>query len=321
MRKIIVISGLCLVSLITLLFYGCGGGVGSYGGGGGSSSSGIATNITITPNVATVTVSSMATFKAVSKDGNGNTLTGVPLVWNSSNTAVATVDNNGVATGVALGTAEITASVTYTSSGGYTTGTGTTYTSNMAKLTVATTIDAMGIVATGHALVGALVTLKDAQGRSQTALSDAHGRFQISTAGLQAPFLLKADDGRGHPMFGATAAAGGANIDTVTDVMLRAWYAAHGTTPEQAFADMAAHPAPDAKSLQALDHAFNGVLKDAMTSQGVDPDKFNLFSTAFNADSTGFDAVLDNTHVATSGKLELQDGLMGRSTDVSGLGR
>ena len=49
MRKIIVISGLCLVSLITLLFYGCGGGVGSYGGGGGSSSSGIATNITITP--------------------------------------------------------------------------------------------------------------------------------------------------------------------------------------------------------------------------------------------------------------------------------
>jgi len=318
MRKIIVFSGLCLVSAVALLFYGCGsGGYGSSG----SSTSGIATNITITPNAATVTVSGMKTFMAVSKDGNGNTLTGVPLVWTSSNTAVATVDSNGVASGVALGTAEITASVTYTSSGGYTTGTGTTYTSNMAKLTVATTIDAMGIVATGHALAGVLVTLKDAQGRSQTALSDAHGRFQISTAGLKGPFLLKADDGQGHAMFGATAAAGGANIDTVTDVMLRAWYGAHGTTPEQAFADMGAHPAPDAKSLQALDHSFNGVLRDTLTAEGLDADKFNLFSTAFNADGTGFDAVLDNTHVATGGKLELQDDLMGRSTDVSALGK
>ena len=321
MRRFPALIGLGLVCLALLFFLGCGGGGyggGSYGGGGGGGMTGIATNIMITPTTSSVTVSGMQTYTAVSKDASGNVLTGVSLVWHTSNPSVATINSGGVATGVAVGTTSITASVTY-SGGMY--GTGATYTSNMATLTVTAMNDVMGVVATGHALAGAVVTLKDVSGKSQTGMSDAEGHFQLSVAGMQGPFLVRADDGRGHSLFGASAAAGVANVDTVTDLMLRAYYAGRGSTPEQAFMDMRAHPAPDAKTLEGLDHSFNGVLHDALAMEGLDPDKFSLFATPFTANSTGFDAVLDNVSVAAGRTLELQDALMGRTTEVNGLGK
>lgn len=319
MRRIPAVTGLTFLSLALLFFLGCGGGYSStgYGGTGGGGGMGIATNLIISPTTASVTVSGMQTFTVVTKDSSGNTLSGVAVLWSSSNPAVATINSAGVATGVAVGTTNITASVTYNSGGGYTTGPGTTYTSNMATLTVTTMSDVMGTAATGHALAGAVMTLKDSTGKSQTGMTDAGGHYLLSTAGMQGPFLVRADDGRGHSMFGATSGVGVANVDTVTDLMLRAWYAGHGSTPEQAFADMGAHPAPDAKALQVMDHAFGDLLRDALTSEGVDADKFDLFATPFTANSTGFDAVLDNTHAVTGSRLELQDGLMGRTTDIA----
>jgi hypothetical protein len=229
---------------------------------------------------------------------------------------VATIDGSGDATGVGAGTTSITASVTYDSSGTYTTGAGTTYTSNMATLTVSTTVAVMGTAATGHALAGALITLKDANGKSESTVSDDDGRFNLSTAGLKAPFLMEADDGRGRVLFGAAASAGGANLDTVTDLMVRSWYMAHGSTPEAAFADMSAHPAPTAKSMAVLDRNFAGLMGQALATEGLDSQKFSLFSTSFNADGTGFDAVLDHTQALTGPRLQLQDGLAGQVTDI-----
>jgi hypothetical protein len=325
MRRISTLSGLMTISLATLMLLACGGGAGGYGGGGstgtGGGTNGIATNITISPSTASIAMNSTQQYSAVTEDANGTKLNGVTLTWTSSNSAVATVSATGMASAVGTGSTAISASVTYNSGGAYTTGPGTTYTSNMASLTVTTMDAVMGVSATGHAMAGALVTMKDANGKSIVTESGDQGRFSLSTSGLKGPFLIKADDGRGRVLFGAAAGPGGANVDTVTDLMLRTWYAAHGSTPEAAFTDMSAHPAPDAKSLQALDRSFNGVLKDAMSSQGVDPDKFNLFSTAFNADSTGFDAVLDHTSAVTGSHLQLQDGLSGRMTEIGFSGK
>jgi hypothetical protein len=317
--------GLTLLSAALLVFLGCGGGYSSssnnYNSGNGTSGGGLVTSITISPTTGSIAVGGTEQFMAKAMDSGGVTVASAPLTWTSSDTSVATVDGNGLATGVGTGTTSITASITYTSSGVYTTGPGTTYTSNMAQLTVATSIAMMGTAATGHAMAGAVITLKDADGKIQTALSDDAGRYSLSTAGLKAPYLLKADDGHGRVLFSAAAGGSVANLDTVTDVMLRAWYGAHGSTPEAAFADMRSNPAPDQKSLLALDRSFHGVLDDSLTAEGLDTSKFNLFSTPFKADSTGFDAVLDNLRAVTGGRLELQDKLMGRSTDVSGLGR
>ena len=70
------------------------------------------------PAVKVVSVSSLATqvevgataqFTATAKDGKGNTLSGRALTWSASPATVASVDNAGVVTGVAPGTATITA--------------------------------------------------------------------------------------------------------------------------------------------------------------------------------------------------------------------
>jgi hypothetical protein len=320
MRRISALFGLTVVSLATLLLLACGGG-GGYGGGGGSTGTGggggnIATNISISPATASITMTSTQQYTAVTENASGNKITGVPLTWTSSNPAVATISATGLASAVGTGTTAITASVTYNSGGVYTTGRGTTYTSNMATLTVTTMDAVIGTVATGHAMAGALVTMKDATGKSAVTESGDGGRFSLSTAGLKGPFLIKADDGRGRALFGAAAGPGGANVDTVTDLMVRTWYRAHGSTPEAAFADMSAHPAADAKSLSVLDKNFAGVLDNALTSEGLDRRKFSLTSTSFNADSTGFDAVLDHTTAVTGERLQLQDGLGGRMTDI-----
>ena len=68
-------------------------------------------SVTISPATQSVIVGSTTpAFTAVVKDASGNVLTGRTITFASGNTAVATIDaNSGVATGVAAGTASITA--------------------------------------------------------------------------------------------------------------------------------------------------------------------------------------------------------------------
>ena len=78
------------------------------------------TSVTVVAPVATLAVSPPATtlaigavqqFTASAFDASGGPLTGRPVIWSSSNTAVATVSTQGLVTAVAPGTATITAAV------------------------------------------------------------------------------------------------------------------------------------------------------------------------------------------------------------------
>ena len=90
-----------------------------------SASDGVATvnssqsTITVTPRIARIDVSPSNTtinrgqsqqFSATAFDQNNQPLSGVSFSWSSSNTSVATIDTNGLASGVGIGTATITAS-------------------------------------------------------------------------------------------------------------------------------------------------------------------------------------------------------------------
>ena len=66
-------------------------------------------SVTVTPASATVSAGSSVQLTATPKDANGNTLTGRTVTWQSSNTAAATVNASGLVTGVAAGSATITA--------------------------------------------------------------------------------------------------------------------------------------------------------------------------------------------------------------------
>jgi uncharacterized protein YjdB len=65
--------------------------------------------ITIAPASATVNVAWTTNLAATARNANGNVISGVTFTWSSSNTAIATVSSAGVVTGVAPGTATISA--------------------------------------------------------------------------------------------------------------------------------------------------------------------------------------------------------------------
>jgi len=66
-------------------------------------------SVTVSPATASITVGQRQQFTAVAKDSGGNVINGVPFAWSSDVTSVATVDTNGLATGINQGTAHISA--------------------------------------------------------------------------------------------------------------------------------------------------------------------------------------------------------------------
>src|SRR5205814_1072135 len=65
--------------------------------------------VTVSPSAPSIQVGSSVQLSAVTRDANGNTLTGRSVTWQSSNPGVATVSSGGNVSGVAAGSATITA--------------------------------------------------------------------------------------------------------------------------------------------------------------------------------------------------------------------
>ncbi|HKR09471.1 MAG TPA: Ig-like domain-containing protein [Gemmatimonadaceae bacterium] len=141
------------------------------------------TTVTVTPASATLVLGITPTqqLTAVTKDGNGNTLTGRVVTWSSNNTAAATVDANGLVTAVAAGSATITA----TSEGK--TGTSSITVSVAPVATVTVSLAAGSITAIGT--TQATATLRDANaniltGRMVTWSSDNTAAATVDANGL-----------------------------------------------------------------------------------------------------------------------------------------
>jgi Tol biopolymer transport system component len=66
-------------------------------------------SVTVAPAAATVLVTDTTRLNATVKDAGGHVLTDRVVTWTSDNPAIATVDANGLVTGVGVGTAAVTA--------------------------------------------------------------------------------------------------------------------------------------------------------------------------------------------------------------------
>src|SRR5205085_2012836 len=66
-------------------------------------------SVTVTPSPASVAAGPPVQLTATPKDANGNVLSGRVVTWSSNRTSVATVDGNGLVSGVTAGSATITA--------------------------------------------------------------------------------------------------------------------------------------------------------------------------------------------------------------------
>lgn len=69
----------------------------------------VAATVAIKPSTASVVAGGTVALEASVSDAAGNVLTGRTVTWSSSSTGIATVSSSGVVTGVAVGTATITA--------------------------------------------------------------------------------------------------------------------------------------------------------------------------------------------------------------------
>ncbi len=68
------------------------------------------TSIVVTPSNPSILIGGTQQFTAVGYDQNGAIMSGIAFAWSSNNQGAATVSTGGVATGIAQGTAQITAS-------------------------------------------------------------------------------------------------------------------------------------------------------------------------------------------------------------------
>jgi Bacterial Ig-like domain (group 2) len=66
-------------------------------------------SITVSPRTASIAVNTTQAFTATALDARGNTVSGVVFSWACSFSGTATIDSNGVATGVSPGTVTIVA--------------------------------------------------------------------------------------------------------------------------------------------------------------------------------------------------------------------
>ena len=120
--------------------------------------------VTVAPNPASVAVGATVQLTATLKDANGNTLTGRTVAWTTSNASHATVNSSsGLVSGVAVGTATITA----TSEGKSGTSAVTVVAGTPAPVATVTVTPNPASVAVG-ATVQLTATLKDANGNTLT---------------------------------------------------------------------------------------------------------------------------------------------------------
>ena len=293
MRSILRLTALVLLLTALAAQSGCGGGSSS------SSTSNADFTITISPTTASVIVGGLRQFTAEAHDKNGFVISGLSFSWHSSNTQIATSVGGGNFKGVAVGVATITASASRISQAG---GGVETVSSNPASLTVNAAV--AGTAATGAPLADASVSLRDARGQYAAASADDLGHFEIPVAGMTAPFLLKAQTPDGRVFYGMAMGLGTANVDPYTDFLVRAWYTARGGNPETAFVSTQA--LPDPRGMQRLDQTLVGALGPALAAAGLDPQRFSLLASPFDADHSGFDRVLDQSRVdAAAGRIEV----------------
>ena len=160
----------------------------------------------------------------------------------------------------------------------------------------ATNVTITGVAATGAPIKGGKVNAVNAAGKTATTTTAADGSYSISVA-AGAPYALNITDAAGKVWYSYAPDAGVANITPLSTLALSK---ANANKPLAALYD--AWSTAPLKSDAVLNAAklLNANFQSQLTAKGIDYTKFNVFDSAFAANSTGFDAVLDSVRVQFS---------------------
>ena len=179
--------------------------------------------------------------------------------------------------------------------------------------TPAMNISVTGVAGTGDPLPGATITLKTRGGVSKNTTSAGDGTFTVDVTGLTGPFMLRAVSSSGTLTYYSVAISSGTtNIDPFTDLAVKAYFIALGQDVTTVFNNLSSTSLlPSSIDLGNLSAALSGILGPTLIKDGVtSPNAFNIFSTPFVANQTGFDLLLHDTafnqlnFVTTTGTLQ-----------------
>lgn len=159
-----------------------------------------------------------------------------------------------------------------------------------------------GTAAQGAPIASATITIKGANGVKVTATTDATGKYPAKdVSSLTAPYLLQVTTTAGTNLYSVATASGTANIHPFTDLIIRNWYKVQGSNVETDFSGTSAlAKVPTATEINTIEAVIRSILSTNLTGVGVTASNFNLLSSSFDANHTGFDKVLDNTQVVVS---------------------
>jgi hypothetical protein len=166
-----------------------------------------------------------------------------------------------------------------------------------------------GVAATGQAMAGATITLKDANGVSATKTADASGAYSFDVTNLTAPFVITASVQVGDtqltltsmlaekPAAGSTATA---NVTPLTNAMA-ALLAPNGN-PEELAATGVSKTAVTKAKLDDVAAKIRASIENILKDAGLDATKFDPVSTVFTANRLGADRVLELVRVEVTGQ-------------------
>ncbi|HEX8319993.1 beta strand repeat-containing protein [Longimicrobium sp.] len=186
---------------------------------------GIAAQVAVNPDSASVAVGGTQPFTATVTDLHGNVIPAAPVTWSSSAAAVATVDGSGLATGVATGQAAITA----TSGGASDTALLTVSNPNTPPVVHPDTFQAIGNVTVPVPAPGLLANDTDGEGNALQVVAGSYPTTGGGTVTVNADgsfVYLSAAGFTGTDSFSYTVTDGQATSSAAASVVsaYRVWY-------------------------------------------------------------------------------------------------
>lgn len=165
-----------------------------------------------------------------------------------------------------------------------------------------------GTAATGAPIDGT-VTVKDAKGVEKDIATSADGSFTLDVEGMTAPYLLKIMPSSGPTLY-SYASQNGQTVNLTPTTNLAMNLAASPTTLDAMYAGWDG-TAVTATQVATAEGTVRANLVTQINAAGLDAATFNFLTTAFTADSTGIDGVLDNITITvdtTTGDYTFDDG-------------
>lgn len=157
-----------------------------------------------------------------------------------------------------------------------------------------------GTAAKGAPLAGVTITLKDHNGQSLTTTTGSDGKYSLDVTGLTPPFLVQVSLAGGGYLYSIGTATGVVNLTPLTDLIVQDYYKVSNTTADAAFTGFGAGTSvPTAETIKIIAATVVAILEQWLTQKGIDVSTFDPIGTAFTADGTGVDGVLDLTTVST----------------------